>query len=129
MLGVGVRVAGRMANERLTGERPGQPVAAQPYPAQPAKPQSSRKPQRPSGSLTRGLGGFFRPFQRVGGAVFLEVTGAFFLLFVLLFGQMAWRMRSSYATGPDHWKFLAAIALALIFVYLSASSFWRARKR
>jgi hypothetical protein len=42
---------------------------------------------------------------------------------------MAWRLRASYAAGPDHGKFLAAIALSLVFVYLSVSSFWRARKR
>jgi hypothetical protein len=75
------------------------------------------------------VGGFLRPFQRVGGILFLEVAGVFFLLFVLVFGQMAWRMRSSYAQGPGHQKFLVAIALMLVFLYLSASSFWRARRK
>jgi hypothetical protein len=128
VLGVGVRVAGRLANERLSGQRQGRPFQPQPSRA-PATPAPSRGSARKSGSLRRGAAGFFKPFTRVGGIVFLEVTGAFFLLFVLIFGQMAWRMRSSYAVGPDHWKFLAAIALSLLFVYLSVSSFWRARKR
>jgi hypothetical protein len=128
VLGVGVRVAGRLANERLSGQRQGQPFQTQPSGA-PATPAPSRGSRRKSGSLRRGAAGFFKPFTRVGGIVFLEVTGAFFLLFVLIFGQMAWRMRSNYAVGPDHWKFLAAIALSLLFVYLSVSSFWRARKR
>ena len=121
VLGVGVRVARRMAGERLaaSSQPSSVPTAA---PATPA-------PRGGSGSISRGIGGFFKPFTRVGGIVFLEVVGVFFLLFVLVFGQMAWRMRSSYAAGPDHWKFLAATALMLVFVYLSVSSFWRARKR
>jgi hypothetical protein len=133
LLGAGVRVAGRMAGGRMAGERMAggpQSQTNQPYPsAATVTPTPSRGSGRRQGSLKRGAAGFFRPFTRVGGIVFLEVTGAFFLLFVLLFGQMAWRMRSSYAAGPDHWKFLAAIALSLVFVYLSISSFWRARKR
>ena len=75
------------------------------------------------------MGGFLRPFRRVGGIVFLEVAGVFFLLFVLVFGQMVWRMRSNYAHGPDHPKFLMAAGLMLVFLYLSASSFWRARRK
>jgi hypothetical protein len=46
-----------------------------------------------------------------------------------VFGQMVWRFRLSYAVGPDHAKFLAAAALMVAFLYLSASSFWRARRR
>jgi hypothetical protein len=128
VLGASVRVAGRMANERLSGQRHGEPFQPQPAAASVTPDSPSVSGRRPGG-LRRGAAGFFRPFTRVGGIVFLEVTGAFFLLFVLLFGQMAWRMRGSYAAGPDHAKFLAAIALSLVFVYLSASSFWRARKR
>jgi hypothetical protein len=75
------------------------------------------------------VGGFLRPFGRLGGILWLEVTGAFFFLFVVVFGQMVWRSRASYAHGPDHQKFLAAAVLALVFLYLSVSSFWRARRR
>ena len=89
----------------------------------------SPAPARKTGSVSRGIGGFFKPFTRVGGIVFLEVAGVFFLLFVLVFGQMVWRTRASYAAGPDHQKFLTAAGLMLVFLYLSASSFWRARKR
>lgn len=132
VLGVGVRIAGRMANEHLSGQRQSQTTPPHPA-ATPVTPNSSwasrRGSDRKPGSLRRGVAGFFKPFTRVGGIVFLEVAGAFFLLFVLVFGQMAWRMRSNYAAGPDHAKFLAAIAFSLLFLYLSASSFWRARKR
>jgi hypothetical protein len=127
-LGVGVRLAGRMAGQQLSGERQG-PQAQPQSAAQPVTHASSRGSRLKTGNLGRGLAGFFKPFTRVGGIVLLEVTGVFFLIFVLVFGQMAWRARTSYATGPDHNKFLAAAALSLVFLYLCVSSFWRARKR
>lgn len=70
-----------------------------------------------------------RPFKRLGGVLFLEVTGVFFLLFVLVFGQMAWHARMSYAHGADHNRFLVATGMTLIFLYLTVSSFWRARRK
>ncbi|MGA9782953.1 MAG: hypothetical protein WBQ52_12410, partial [Terracidiphilus sp.] len=72
---------------------------------------------------------FLRPFRRVGGTVFLEVAGGFFLLFVLVFGIAVWRLRSDYAHGPEHAKFLVAAGMALVFLYLGVSSFWRANRR
>jgi hypothetical protein len=42
---------------------------------------------------------------------------------------MAWRTRSSFAHGADHPKFLLAAGLMLVFLYLSVSSFWRARRK
>ncbi|HKF48642.1 MAG TPA: hypothetical protein VKB38_14895 [Terracidiphilus sp.] len=132
VLGVGVRVAGRMAGERLAGAGTAS-VAPSPAPqsaTMPATPRNSGvQAGRATGSLARGLGGFFRPFRRVGGIVFLEVTGVFFLLFVLVFGTWAWRLRASYAHGPDHLRFLVYAGMMLFFLYLSASSFWRARRK
>jgi hypothetical protein len=127
-LGIGVRVAGRMAGQRLAGGHQSQQAQPQPA-APPVTYASSSGSRRKTGNLRRGLAGFFKPFTRIGGIVFLEVTGVFFLIFVLVFGQMAWRARTNYATGPDHSKFLAAAALSLVFLYLSVTSFWRARKR
>jgi hypothetical protein len=139
VLGTGLRVAGRLAGEKLAGSAqapmasssvsstaPGAPLAAT---AAVSAKQAGENVRRAGGSVARGVGGFLRPFGRVGGIVFLEVTGVFFLLFVLVFGQMAWRMRASYAAGPDHAKFLASVVLMLVFLYLSASSFWRSRRR
>jgi hypothetical protein len=128
VLGVGVRVAGRMAGERLAGPAsnsvPSSSVQAAAQPVA-AVAQASRR----NGSVMRGLGGFARPFTRVGGIVFLEVVGVFFLLFVLVFSQMAWRLRDGMMQGPHHQKFLVSAALALVFLYLCVSSFWRARRR
>lgn len=147
VLGVGLRVAGRMAGQRLAGSAgntsapassPAAGVGIQPKDegrssGTPRNAATQRTKARPAGNATanvaRGVGGFIRPFRRIGGILVLEVTGVFFLLFVLVFGQMAWRMRSNYAQGPDHPKFLVAAGLMLVFLYLSVSSFWRARRR
>jgi hypothetical protein len=118
-----------MAGERLAGEPGSQTLKAQPSATTSAKAPVSPSRQQRSTRPVRGIRGFLKPFTRVGGIVFLEVAGLFFLIFVLVFGQMAWRMRASYVAGPDHPKFLIAAALTLAFLYLSASSFWRANRR
>jgi hypothetical protein len=80
-------------------------------------------------NVSRGLAGFLRPFQRVGGILWLEVTGVFFLLFVFALAPTLWRARLSYAHGPDHRTFWSAAAIMIVFLYLGISSFWRARKK
>jgi hypothetical protein len=82
-----------------------------------------------AGRVGKGMGGFLKPFRRVGGIVLLEVTGAFFFLFVILFANWAWKLRAEYAQGPEHSKFLVYAALTLVFLYLSVSSFWRAKRK
>jgi hypothetical protein len=79
--------------------------------------------------VARGVGGFLRPFRRVGGILWLEVTGVFFFLPVVVFAPILWRSRASYVHGPDHSTFLLTGGVMLVFFYLSVSSFWRARKR
>ena len=126
-------MAGRLAGQRLAGSandaRASRPVTVAGIGGPGTQRDVGRKAGKAAVQVGRGLGGFVRPFRRVGGILVLEVTGVFFLLFVLVFGQMAWRMRSNYAQGPDHQKFLIAAGLLLVFLYLSVSSFWRARRK
>ncbi|HEV2214216.1 MAG TPA: hypothetical protein VGR64_02930 [Terracidiphilus sp.] len=122
VLGTGVRVAGRMAGERIAGT-PGQSTAQEPG-RRPATPKISATKR-----LARGAGGFLRPFARVGGALWLEVTGFFFLLFALVFVRALWQLRASALHGPQHWKFVGSAAVVAAFLYLALSSFWRARRR
>ena len=85
---------------------------------------------RARGGILRGVGGFLRPFGRVGGILWLEVTGVFFLIFVPVFAWRGmWPARASYLHGPEHLKFLVYTGLALVFLYLGVSSFWRAAKK
>ncbi len=142
VLGTGLRVASKMAGERLSAAA--QPATAPPasYQAQPqaqqvANPvvwaktpaQAARKTVQASGGVARGVGGFLRPFKRVGGILWLEVTGVFFLLPVIVFTPNLWRMRASWAHGPDHRMFLITAGVVALFLYLGVSSFWRARRR
>jgi len=140
VLGIGVRVAGRIAGQRLAAHP--QSAAAVPQVQQPAPVADSGAQNRAAGqaavratvqarqSVSRGVGGFLRPFRRVGGILWLEVTGVFFLLFAAMFvWRGAWPARASYAHGPDHWTFLVFTGLALVFLYLGISAFWRASRR
>lgn len=88
------------------------------------------RPAKPApANLGRGLAGFFKPFQRVGGKVWLEVTGVFFLLPVLVFAPTLWRTRFSYAHGPDHRTFISSAIVVVLFAYLGVTSFWRAHRK
>lgn len=128
VVGIGVRVAGRVASQRLT--------AAANSPAVPQSGPTPRDPRtqgkvagRTSGSLARGIGGFFKPFRRAGSIVWLQVTGVFFLLPVVVFTPTLWRTRLSYAHGPDHRTFVSAAIVVVVFLYLGITSFLRASKR
>ena len=124
-----------MASQRLAGSgtAPARPVTVSgvsgPTAGRTGARQAGRNAAVVSGSVAKGVGGFLKPFRRVGGIVFLEVTGVFFFLFVLIFGNWTWRLRASYAHGPDHTKFLTYAAMTLVFLYLGMSSFWRAKRK
>jgi hypothetical protein len=126
-LGIGLRVAGRIAGQHVAA----QAQAAAARPAAHAGPGPA--PTRAAGQATRGvaagIGGFLRPFRRVGGKIWLEVVGVFFFLPVVVFGPTVWKSRLSWAHGPDHRNFVIAVGIVLVFLYLSVSSFWRARRK
>jgi Ca2+/Na+ antiporter len=124
-LGIGMRVAGRIAGQRLVAG-----AAASPTGSTAAQNRAAGQAAgRATGSIARGIGGFLRPFRRLGGMLWLEVMGAVFFLPVVVFSSTLWRTRASYAHGPDHRTFLVTAGIVLVFLYLSASSFWRARRR
>jgi hypothetical protein len=157
-LGIGVRVAGRIAQQRASqaGQSGQSATPSQAGPsASPGTPSSSsQSTSQPAGRVTieaprpaakvsaygaqacnfsrvagRSMGGFLRPFGRVGGILWLEVTGFFFGLFALYFAQDLWRTHASYLAGPQHQRFLIAAAMTALFGYLSVSAFWRARQK
>jgi hypothetical protein len=130
-LGIGVRVAGRVAGQRLASppRAGGQAHSAQPIPStgSPTR-DAGQAAGRASRGLARGLSGFIRPFAKVGRALWLEVVGVFFLVPVLIFGTYMWRIRASWNHGPDHSYFLISCAVVALFLYLSITSFWRASR-
>lgn len=132
-VGIGLRVAGRVAGQRITAasQPTGSPATQDAVRSAPTSRPAEGAPRArvQGGSVTRGLGGFIKPFTRVGGILWLEVTGVFFFLPVLVFAPTVWRTRFSYAHGPDHRTFVASAIVVALFFYLGVSSFWRARKK
>jgi hypothetical protein len=135
VLGIGLRITGRMAGRMLMGEAPaaGAQAAGTVQTEQNAQAASAAAHGQAAGrtakGVARGVGGFLRPFRRVGGILWLEMTGAFFFLFVVAAALPLWRYRPSHLNGPYDKNFLAAAGIMVVFFYLGASSFWRARKR
>src|SRR5579863_7863391 len=128
VLGIGLRVAGRVAGQRISAAAPPSPT-----PRASASPSASAtstafagRARQSSGSLgsafSRGFGGFFKSFRRVGGILWLEITGVFFFLPVLVFAPTLWRTRFSFAHGPDHRTFIASAIVVVVFFYLGATS-------
>ncbi len=130
VLGIGLRVAGRVAGQRIGAAAQPTPSTSDPSPQSPgANATVAQRSGKASAGLARGVGGFLKPFRRVGGILWLEVTGVFFFLPVLVFTPTLWRTRFSYAHGPDHRTFIASAVVVVIFFYLGVSSFWRARRK
>jgi len=130
-LGIGLRVAGRIAGQQVAANADAAANAKSPIPG-PSNVDAatrSRAVGRATRNVGRGVGGFLRPFGRMGGILWLEVTGVFFLLPVVIFAPTVWRTRASFAQGPDHRTFLVSAAFTVVFLYLGVSSFWRARKK
>jgi len=130
-IGIGLRLAGRALGStaqtgRETVSQFNQAVRDSNSEAIAARAELTGRAARGAG---RGIGGFLRPFSRIGGILWLEVTGVFFLLFAAFFAQTVWRLRASLVAGPDHTKFIFSSALCLVFLYLFISSFWRSRRK
>ena len=136
-LGIGLRVAGRMASQRMAGgavsagapSTTAAPAGQTGQAGHAAGHVAGRAAGRTTKGLARGVAGFLRPFSRLSGILWLEVTGALFSIFVAVSASFLWKNRASYASGPGHCEFLASAAMMAVFLYLSVSSFWRARKR
>jgi len=130
VLGIGVRLAGRAVGQSVASASAAPRTVAAPNSENRAAGRAAGHASRNlAGGVSRGVGGFLRPFARVGSILWLEVTGVFFLLPVLTFAPTLWRIRMSYAHGPEQSKFWVTAGIVALFLYLSVSSFWRARKK
>ncbi len=155
-LGIGVRVfarvaTGRVAEPHRAEQRVG--TVAQPAATRAQAPQAAAGSDAPNRigvagkatartavqasqslgqagqNVTHGVGGFLRPFRRVGGILWLEVTGVFFLLPVVVFAPALWREIAAYHHTSDHKTLYLIAGIMAVFLYLGVSSFWRAHKR
>jgi hypothetical protein len=143
-LGIGVRVAGRIAGQQMIPRA--SPAASPPSSGAPAASfsaaegrsstqiaqsrsagQSGVRFATQAGGVRRGIAGFLQPFRRVGGIVWLEVTGFFFLLFAALFVFRLWQNWATLARQPLERNIV--IGVVALFVYLGVTAFWRAHRR
>ncbi len=131
-LGIGVRVASNMLRQRV--ERAASPNSA-PAEAGNSRPAASPPPSLGSRVVTakRGAKAFGQallgPFTHAGSVLWLEITGLFFALFALFFGQSVYRVRAAWWQGPEHTHLLLYAALAVAFAWFSFSSFARAYRK
>lgn len=152
-LGIGVRVAGRILRDRANQmSQPGSASAQTPPPrnvsTQPAQQrqtasrtqstvsslhQATKKAGKASGKAARGAKRFgeaiWGPLLHAGSVLWLEITGLFFALFALFFGQNMYRVRGAWRGGPEHAHLLLYTALTVAFIWFSVSSFLRAHRK
>ena len=147
-IGIGMRVASNILRDRAAraAQPERAPAAPQADPAQqpdrPAPPPRQPAPSRASVSrraaeTSRGVGhgakkfgqAFWGPLHKASSVLWLEVTGLFFALFALFFAQNLYQVRSAWRQGGEHAHFVLYLALTGVFVWFSASSFLRARRR
>lgn len=135
-MGIGVRVAGRIAGQRIAAsmtpaagapQRQAEPAAS--IPSRAAGQRTGQAAARAGRAARQGMGGFLHPFRRVGAILWLEVAGVLFLLPVIVFAPALWRASIGYTHSSDHRTFWTAAPVVALFLYLSLSSFWRAHRR
>jgi hypothetical protein len=75
----------------------------------------------------------WRPFVRLSGVLWLEVTGVFFGLFALIALSYLWKLRAAWHThaadNASRHALIGAAIMFLLFGYFCVSSFLRARRR
>jgi hypothetical protein len=75
----------------------------------------------------------WRPFVRLSGVLWLEVSGVFFGIFALLALGYLWKLREAWHAGAanaaSRRSLMGAGVMLAVFGYFSVSSFVRARRR
>jgi len=141
ILGAGARHAARTAVQAMD-------AATAPDPNPPARRPEVVSPQQPRRSTEETLASVVQtvravdqakrsakqaalaPLKKASKALWLEITGSFFLLFSLAFAVNAAKVRDGiHVASASHNRFLLYCALSLLFGYFSVSSFMNANKR
>ena len=143
-LGIGTRVAAKILRERARNAQSGPAKAplvdarppAGPTQSQPGRAAKQTNPRATARNVTRGVvrgsrgfgRAFWNPFAHATRALWHEVTGVFFAIFALFFGQSMWRVRGDWQSGPQHHRFAAYLIFTLVFAYFSVAAFVRSRR-
>ena len=85
---------------------------------------------RTLGAVRAGASGFLKSLRKAAHGLFLEVTGVFFILFVLVGVGATWREYVAWSAGKiGPGKLLLAVSFTFLFAYFAVTSFWRSRRR
>jgi len=130
-LGIGLRLAARLARDRASPGRAGLPIptlaVGRSVPAIPG--QASLKAKGIAQGAKRFGEAVWGPMAHTGSVLWLEITGLFFALFAAFFGQSVYKFRSDWKGGPDHTHFLIYTGLTALFSIFTVSQFYRARQK
>jgi hypothetical protein len=99
--------------------------------------QAQEKTREVQKGLERGSRRFgeavWRPFVRLSGVLWLEVSGVFFGIFALLALGYVWKLRGAWHAGAanaaSQRSLMGAVIMLVLFGYFCVSSFVRARRK
>jgi hypothetical protein len=131
-LGIGLRLAARLARDRAT--QAGGAIASSPVPlnakAAPAAAAHATSKAKAIAEGTKRFGeAVWGPLAHTGSVLWLEITGLFFALFAAFFGQSVYKFRNDWKGGLDHTHFVIYTALTVLFSVFTVSQFYRARQK
>jgi hypothetical protein len=119
--------------ERAAAAHPAPAEGTNGRPAAPPRPPAGIKIDGKVAGAKRGAKAFGRaflgPFTHAGSILWLEITGLFFALFAVFFGQSSYRVRAAWRQGPEHAHMVLYVLLAVAFAWFSVSSFIRAYRK
>jgi len=142
--------AARPASPQPSAARPSAPPPAAASPAQPApapRPiveeavraagQAQARARQATAGVAAGSKQFgrsvWRPFVKLSGVLWLELTGSFFAIIAFFTGQSLWVHRADVHLNPlnptAHQHFYVYLFVTLMFSWFAITSFLKARRR
>ena len=107
------------------------PLHDSPAPPRPTQARGAKQRLRSGGRSLRET--TWRTFTRLGGVLWLEVSGVFFGIFALFALGGVWRLRAAWrltsANMTEHRQLLGALAMLAVFGYFTGSNFVRAHRQ
>ena len=85
---------------------------------------------RTLGAIGAGAKKALKSFRKAAHGLFLEITGVFFVLFVLVGVGATWREYAAWSAGKiGPGKVVLAVCFTVLFSYFAVTSFWRSRRK
>lgn len=122
-VGIGTRLLARLVHTRAH-----QNAARSAAQAQKQAPVCTDHGRRLGEGSRRFGASIWRPFAHASRVLWLEITGLFFGVFTLFFGNNLWHLRADWATGPSHRRFVLYAVITVAFAYFTVTSFVRAAR-